>query len=119
MKYMHRTKTLAAYDGARICLKNNMGYPAYMLLKEAARGVLSYIVEDKFDKDISEKMKLKSLMSFIDSDMVDQEDIDKFNSLIELEEAGLEAILGASVEELIDVKRSIKHVIAEYMKEPI
>lgn len=46
MKTMHRTKALAAYEGARLTLNNNMSYPTYMLLKEAVRGVLSYMAED-------------------------------------------------------------------------
>lgn len=43
MKSLHRTKALTAYEAARMALKNDMAYPAYMMLKEAARGTLAYI----------------------------------------------------------------------------
>lgn len=119
MKSMHRTKTIAAYDGARLALKNNMAYPAYILLKEATRGVLAYIIEDRMDKDISEKMKLKSLLSFIDDTMVSADDIVNIEKLISIEASGIEGILSANIDDLIEIKRSIKHIISEYMHEPI
>lgn len=119
MKSMHRTKTIAAYNGARLAIKNNMAYPAYILLKEAARGVLAYIIEDSMDKDISEKMKLKSLLGFIDSNMIESKDIENINKLISIENSGIEGILSVDTSTLSEIKRSIKHMISEYMHEPV
>lgn len=119
MKSLHRVKTLAAYDGARLLIKNEMCYPAYMMLKESARGVLSYIVEDWFDKEISEKMKLTRLVEFVTPDMVGESNLDGIKSLIDLENGGIEAILSVDIQTLLKVKASVKNLIADYMKEPI
>lgn len=119
MKALHRTKTLAAYEGARLVLKNDMAYPAYMLLKEAARGVLSYMVEDSFEQDISEKTKLSRLLDFVNIETLTTEDVNNINKLITAENAGLDTILSMSVEELKEIKHTIKGLIAKYMKEPI
>lgn len=119
MKALHRTKTLAAYEGARIVLKSEMNYPAYMLLKEAARGLLSYIVEDQMDQDISDKTKLSRLIELIDVEKMDKADLNAFNTLIEAENNGLAAIISMDTSELKLVKHTIKKLIAEYMREPI
>lgn len=119
MKALHRTKALAAYEGARLTLKNNLAYPSYMLLKEAARGVLSYMVEDSFEQDISEKTKLSRLLDFVNIETLSEEDVSNITKLIEAENAGLCKILSMDISELSDIKHSIKGLIAKYMKEPI
>ena len=119
MKLLHRSKALAAYEGARLAIKNNMSYPAYMMLKEAARGVLSYMVEDAFDKDISEKTKLQRLLEFLDVDAIKPETVEAINILIEAEDGGLTSILSLDKDDLNKVKREIKQLIIKYLKEPV
>lgn len=119
MKSLHRTKALAAYEGARLVLKNNMAYPAYMLLKEAARGVLSYMAEDTFDKDISDKTKLARLLEFLDTETIKKEDIDNIQKLIDAENSGLQSILAINLDELYSIKKTIKGLIGNYMKEHV
>lgn len=119
MKSLHRTKSLAAYAGARITLKEGLPYPSYMLLKEAARGVLSYIAEDVLEQDISEKTKLSRLLELIDVENFDEKIIKDIEKLVEAENRGLDAILTMDVNELMEVKRSVKTLIADHLKEPI
>lgn len=119
MRSLHRTKALAAYGGARLTLKNDQAYPSYMLLKEAARGVLSYILEDSFDKDISEKTKLSRLIELLDSEAIGTEDMENLNKLVEAEQGGLEHILTMDIDELYTIKKTVKRLIAKYLREPV
>lgn len=119
MKSLHRAKALAAYEGARLVLKQEMSYPAYMLLKEAARGLLSYIVEDSFDKEISEKTKLSRLLEFVDVETFKAEDIENIKELIKAENLGLEEILSMDLDKLKSIKKTIKGLIADYLREPV
>ncbi|MBR6756282.1 MAG: hypothetical protein IKM15_04980 [Peptococcaceae bacterium] len=119
MKSLHRTKTLAAYEGARLVLKEGMTYPAYMLLKEAARGVLSYLAEDVMQQDINEKTKLSRLLELIDVENFKEADIKNIEKLIEAENKGLNAILTMDVDQLKEIKASVKSLIATHLKEPV
>ena len=119
MKSLHRTKTIAAYEGARMAIKAGMPYPSYMLLKEAARGVMSYIVEDSLDKEISEKTKLVRLLDLVKPGAMTDEQIDCVQTLVNAEKAGLVGILSMDMTELTQVKRAIKKLIVDYFKEPI
>lgn len=118
MKALHRTKALAAYEGARMAMQNDMSYPAYMLLKEAARGVLSYMSEDSMEIDISEKTKLSRLLEFTRGE-ISTEDTEAIQNLIDAESQGLERILSIPMEDLREVKKVIKMLIGEYLKEPV
>lgn len=119
MRSLHRVKAIAAYDGARITLKNEMSYPSYMLLKEAARGVLAYIAEDSLDQEISDKTKLSRLLDLVNEDLINKEDRHGIEMLIDAENRGLTGILTMDIAELKTVKKAVKHLIAAYMKEPI
>lgn len=119
MKMLHRTKALAAYDGARITLKSEMPYPSYMMLKEAARGILAYLAEDSLDKEISDKTKLARLLEIIDTEMLTEDQIEAVNMLIEAEGRGLVGILSISIDDLKKIKKSIKKLIITYFKEPV
>lgn len=119
MRSLHRAKALAAYDGARLTLKNDMSYPAYMLLKEAARGVLSYVAEDVLDTEISDKTKLERLLEFLNDDLINSEDRKNIEKLIVAEKSGLTGILTISTDELVSIKKTVKHLIATYLKEPV
>ena len=119
MKSLHRAKAISAYNGARITLKNEMSYPSYMLLKEAARGVMSYMIEDSMDKEISDKTKLSRLLEMMEPGLMTDEQINWVNNLIQAEEAGLEGVLSMEINILIEIKRAIKRLIIDYLKEPI
>lgn len=119
MKSLHRTKALAAYDGARLAVKNDLAYPSYMMLKEAARGVLSYIAEDELEQDISEKTKLTRLLELIDTEGLNPDDLAGVNKLIELEQGGLVEILSVPMDELRKVKKAVKHFIVLAFGEPV
>lgn len=119
MKSLHRTKALAAYEGARMALKNDMTYPAYMMLKESARGVLSYIVEDKLGKDISEKTKLARLLELMDENILEAYDIYTLYKLVDAENNGLEYILTMDIEVLKGIKKTIKNLIATFLNERV
>lgn len=119
MKSLHRIKTIAAYTAARDAIKNNNSYAAYMMLKEATRGILAYIVEDSQDRDISEKMKLHKLINNIPYGTVDEADLENISKLVDIEKQGFEAILSVPNSILVDIKRSVKKLIAVYLKEPV
>ena len=119
MKYLHRVKTLSAYEGARVCLKNELTYPSYMMLKEAARGVLSYVAEDVLDRDISDKTKLDRLVEFMEEGLVSSEDMVNIQKLISAENEGLQGILSIELDDLMKIKKSIKKLIVTYIKEPV
>ena len=119
MKHLHRAKCLSAYEGARIVLKQGMVYPAYMLLKEAARGVLSYMAEDFLDKEISEKSKLTNLIDILGDTMLNEKQKDGIKILIDAEKSGLDGILVLDVNDMYVVKRAVKSLIIEVFKEPV
>ena len=117
MKSLHRVKALAAYDGAREVLKKGMTYPGYMLIKEAARGVLSYIAEDTLGIDISEKTKLERLLEFMHEETLSPEEIEAMQNLIEAEHHGLEYILAMDIEKLLECKKVVKRLTADVLHE--
>lgn len=119
MQTLHRIKALAAYEGARLVLKQDMSYPSYMLLKEAARGVLSYILEDSFGKEISDKTKLSRLLDFVDSEAIGEEDMQTLQLLVEAEQDGLAHIMTMDIETLNKIKKTIKKLIGTYLKEAV
>lgn len=119
MKSLHRTKALAAYDGARLTLNNNMAYPTYMLLKESARGILSYIAEEKFGYTISDKTKLSRLIEFLDEETINIIDLKNIQKLIDVESNGLQAIISINTDDLEDIKRTLKGLIIYWFREPV
>lgn len=119
MKAIHRAKTLAAYEGARVVMATDNVYASYMLLKEAARGVLAYIVDDRYDYKCTTKTKLHKLLGMVTEDLVPIEDQENIHIFVEMEDAGLETIMAMDMEVLKKIKKSIKHLIGEYMREPV
>ena len=119
MKVLHRIKAIAAYNGARTAIKEKNNYASYILLKEAARGVLSYIVEDSFDKEICEKTKLTRLISWMHNSIVPDNILEDINKLVVAESNGLQAITSMDLDDLIRIKRAIKRLIIDYLNEPV
>lgn len=119
MKSLHRTKALSAYEAARLVLKENMSYPAYMMLKEAARGTLAYIVEDSQGREISEKTKLQKLLDWVDDSALPPDGYEEISYLIEAESKGLEDILALPIDKLKKVKKVIKKMIGEHLKQSV
>lgn len=118
MKSMHRIKALTSYDGARLTLKADMAYPSYMLLKEAARGILAYIAENDFESDISEKMKLRRLLDLVDH-LILPDEIKAVEKLIEIESKDFKDILSVDINELRNVKKQLKVMIWAYLGERV
>lgn len=119
MKSLHRTKALSAYEAARLALKNDMSYPAYMLLKEAARGTLAYIVEDSQNREISEKTKLQKLLDWVDESALPTMGYENITYLINAESKGLSDILTLPLDDLKKVKKTIKKMIGEHLKQNV
>lgn len=119
MKIEHRAKALEAYNGARVVLKEGLVYPSYVLLKEASRAMLAYIAEDKMDKDFSEKTKLKNLMELMTEDLVPINHMEKLQVILDAEQSGLSTILQIDIEELKEVKSSLKQIIGMYLSEHV
>lgn len=117
MKSLHRTKALAAYEGANITIKNGMVYPGYMMLKEAARGSLAYIAEDAFSCDFSDKTKLHKLLNMMNDDLVSPEDQENIHKLVEIESSGLAGILALQIDDIEPIRKTVKKLIATYMSE--
>ena len=117
MKSLHRAKAISAYEGARLVLKNEQVYPSYMLLKEAARGVLSYIAEDCLDTEICEKTKLDRLLEFMKDGVISDEDARCINLLIDAERGGLQKIITMDLNDLKSIKKSIKKLISTCLGE--
>lgn len=118
MKSMHRIKALASYEGARITLKEGMAYPSYMLLKEAARGVLAYIAENGMESNISEKMKLRRVLDLVDH-LIEPDEVEAVNKLIEIEHRDFKDILAVDIEELRGIKKAIKKMIGTHLNERV
>lgn len=119
MKVEHRAKALEAYNGARVVLKEGLVYPSYVLLKEASRAMLAYIAEDKMDKDFSEKTKLKNLMELMTEDLVPSNHMEKLQVILDAEQSGLSTILQIDLNELKDIKSSLKQLIGMYLSEHV
>lgn len=119
MKSLHRIKAISAYNGARTAIMGEECYPAYMLLKESARGLLSYIAEDAFATEICEKTKLRRLLDWVTPTYINEDDAANIQKLIDAENGGLQAILTMPTEDLKLIKKTIKTNIATYLKEPI
>lgn len=115
MKSLHRTKAIAAYEGAREVLKKEMAYPTYVLLKEAVRGTLAYIVEDTENYDISEKTKLHKLIYLVRETIVSESDKEKLRLLVEAEREGLGAITSMEIEKLAEIKVITKKLIGTHL----
>ena len=116
MKSLHRTKALTAYEAARMALKNDMAYPAYMMLKEAARGTLAYIVEDSQNREISEKTKLQKLLDWANEVDLPPNGYENLSYLIQAE---LSEILTLPLDELNKVKKTIKLMIGEHLRQNV
>lgn len=119
MKSLHRIKAVSAYNGARTAINAGENYPAYILLKEAARGVLSYICEDAFSKDICEKTKLTHLLEWTTPAFISEDDRATLEILVDAEKKGLEGILCIPTDDLSKIKKVLKGIIIEYLKEPV
>lgn len=119
MKSLHRTKALTAYEAARMALKNDMAYPAYMMLKEAARGTLAYIVEDSQNREISEKTKLQKLLDWANEVDLHPNGYENISYLIQAESKGLSEILTLPLDELNKVKKTIKLMIGEHLRQNV
>lgn len=117
MKSLHRAKALEAYSAGRITLKQGMSYPSYMMLKEAARGTLSYLIEDINDKEISEKTKLSNLLEWSKGCVISDKEYDILNELVKFEQGGLESILTIPLDKLKMIKKVLKKIIAEQLGE--
>lgn len=116
MKSLHRVKAIESYNGARLMLKQNMPYPAYVLIKESARAVLCYIAEDIRDTDIAEKIKLSKALDIVDH-LIEKEDKEELEKLIKLEKQNLGVLLGMKVEDLVGIKKVVKKLIGVYLDE--
>lgn len=115
MKSLHRTKALAAYEGAREVLKEEMVYPGYILLKESVRGTLAYIIEDTENFDISEKTKLHKLIYLVRETLVSEEEKEKLSVLVNAEREGLGAIVAMDLDKLLEVKTILKKLIGTHL----
>lgn len=119
MKIEHRAKALEAYEGARIVLKNELVYPSYVLLKESTRAMLAYIAEDRMDKDLSEKTKLKGLMELMTPALVPENYMEKLQVILDAEQKGLSEILQIDINNLLEVKSVLKQLIGMYLSEHV
>lgn len=119
MKSLHRAKALEAYAGARIVLKEGLVYPGYMLLKEATRSTLAYINEDLQEKEYSEKTKMRTLLNDVPQQLIENVNMDIFNIFVDMDSAGLDAILSLDIEVLRDIKKVLKKIIGMYLEEAV
>ena len=115
MKSLHRIKALETYRGARIVLKEGLVYPSYMLLKEATRSTLAYINEDIQGKEYSEKTKMKTLLNDIPAQLMRDVDMDMFNIFVDMDSAGLSAIIALDIEDLKKIRRTLKKIMGTYL----
>lgn len=110
--YLHRSKAIASYSAARLLLhEEGMAYPAYVMLKESLRATLAYICETAYDKVYEEKSRLKNLLSTVPAGYLEDNQLDVFMKLLELENEGLSAIMSVDYEELRCIKRNLKRLI--------
>ena len=115
MKSLHRMKALESYRGARILLKEELVYPSYVMLKEATRSTLAYINEDLQGKEYSEKTKMRTLMEDAPAVLIEDIDMDIFNIFVEMDKAGLDAILALDIKELKKIRRTLKIIMGTYL----
>ena len=120
MKIHHRVKSIDTYKGARIAINENLTYSSYMLIKESLRATLAYIAEDMFDWELSNKTNLTYLIGlFNDTDVLSIDDADALEKLLIAEKNGITAIIAMDIDDIKAVKKVVKRLIADYIKEPI
>ena len=119
MKSLHRIKAISAYNGGRVAINAEENYPAYILLKESARGILSYITEDAFATEICEKTKLANLLEWTTPTFISNEDRAVIQLLVDAEKGGLQYILAIPLDDLKVIKKTLKKLIGTYLKEPV
>lgn len=117
LKYEHRAKALTAYQGARLTLSSDLGYPAYVLLKEATRALLCYIAEEVSEKQFHEKTKLGTVMEFIPDTVISEEDMKVLRRLCDYEQMDLFEILNIDLGELKEIKQVLKKLISTHLGE--
>ena len=115
MKSLHRTKALESYRGARITLKEGLVYPSYMLLKEATRSTLAYINEDLYDKEYSEKTKMRTLLNETPAVLVQSVDMSVFEIFVDMDTKGLDGILALDIEKLNSIRKDLKTIMGLYL----
>ncbi len=115
MKSLHRIKALESYRGARLLLKENLIYPSYVMLKEATRSTLAYINEDIQGKEYSEKTKMKTLLDDMPAQLLQNIDMSIFNIFVDMDSAGLNAILTLDIEKLKDIRKTLKKIMGIYL----
>lgn len=116
MKSLHRSKAIEAYEGARLVLKKGLVYPGYVLLKEATRSVLAYINEDVQGKEYSEKTKMRTLLEEVPAELEKLTDLSVFDIFVEMDTAGLGAILTLDIVELEKIRKVLKKTMGIYMQ---
>lgn len=117
MKTLHRVKALAAYDGASLVIKAGQVYPGYILLKEAVRGILAYILEDTMGHEINEKTKLIRLLDLMPDTIIEDKQKEKICELIKAESKGLSAITSMDLDKLEEIRVIIKKLIYIHLNE--
>ena len=115
MKSLHRIKALESYRGARLLLKENLIYPSYVMLKEATRSTLAYINEDIQGKEYSEKTKMKTLLDDMPAQLLQNIDMSIFKIFVDMDSAGLNAILTLDIEKLKDIRKTLKKIMGIYL----
>lgn len=115
LSVMHRIKAIESYEALDLMIDKGLTYPAYMMLKEGLRSVLTYINESKYNKEYSTKTKLKTVMAESVEDIAAGVHLRDFDMLLELEEGGLERIISTEAEELRPMKSALKKIIHTYI----
>lgn len=114
-KSLHKLKAIESFKTATFALEEGYMYPAYTMLKESARGALSYINEDLQDRTYDTKTNLKSLLEASPRELIVKYDIDKLNVFNEKDAEGLLSINSMDIEELKEIRKLIKDLITTYI----
>ncbi len=114
-KSLHKLKAVESFRTASYAIKEGYMYPGYTMLKEAARGALSYINEDLQNKTYDTKTNMKTLLQATPKELLMKYDIKKLEIFNEKDKEGLLSINSMDIKELEEVRKLVKDLITTYI----
>ena len=117
MKIKMRTKAIDTYEAGRVTLKAEQVYPTSLMFKECTRCVLTYLLNDSTQAEVSRKTKISALLERLNDDIISAEDKELLMKLVSVGKDDMSVDYGMSVEELYKIKKILKGLIMTYMGE--
>lgn len=117
MQSIRRTTAIVTYDAARLLLKEGNTYGGFLMLKEAVRASLAYILEDITQQEYSDRTRLSTLFERLPENLTEGVTLDDFRKVKEIEKKGIEGILNMGIEEMESIRKALKQINGVYLGE--